>query len=53
MIAPLDQAGAQHSLSPMIADGGAVMRTKMLFPVPESLLNIAHLPKLNKSSSFR
>jgi hypothetical protein len=35
----------------MVADGGAVMGTRMLFRVPESLVNIAHLPKLNGSSS--
>jgi hypothetical protein len=25
-VAPLDQAGAQHSLSPITAEGGAVIR---------------------------
>jgi hypothetical protein len=28
------------------------METSVLFRVPESLVNIAHLPKLDKSSGF-
>jgi hypothetical protein len=45
MMLALDQAGAQHSQSPIGADTGAVMETSMLSGSPESVANTAHIPK--------
>jgi hypothetical protein len=42
--APLDQAGAQHSQSPMTAEGGAVMATRSHVSW-SALWSIAHLAK--------
>ena len=47
MMVALDQAGAQHSQSPVGADMRDGDGTSMLFRVPEALVNIAHIQKIN------
>jgi hypothetical protein len=43
---PFGWAGAQHSQSPIDAQWGGDATT-MHFRVPEPLVNIAHMPKVN------
>jgi hypothetical protein len=38
----------QHPLSPIIAEGGAVMEPALRIRVPESVVNIDHFPKFNR-----
>ena len=45
MMLALDQAGAQHSQSPVDADMRDGDDTSMLFRLAESVVNIAHIPK--------
>ena len=46
-----DQAGAQHSLSPIEAEGGAVMGYSPTSG-PDIPIKIAHIGKINKSSKY-
>jgi hypothetical protein len=44
MMLPLDQAGAQRSQSPIVANGGAVIEPTYSFG-SSTLVNIAHFQK--------
>ena len=51
MMLALDQAGAQHSQSPVGADMRDGDGTSMLFRFAESVVNIAHIGKVNEGES--